>query len=90
MLCLRRMTTHKDLADHPDKRHEWIINLSGNALPPPVYGVVCDIDDREHDQIKQRARRVPVRHLVKLNEQLNGLLEAVLISFFCRDRGHHR
>ncbi|OWZ09744.1 hypothetical protein PHMEG_00017504 [Phytophthora megakarya] len=26
------------------KRHEGIMIASGNALPPPAYGVVCDLD----------------------------------------------
>ncbi|OWY90658.1 hypothetical protein PHMEG_00041124 [Phytophthora megakarya] len=33
---------------------------SGNALPPPAYGVVCDIEVNNHDPIKQRARRIPL------------------------------
>ena len=54
---------------------------SGKALPSPVYRVVCDIDVQGHDPIKQRARRVPPRHLSKLYELLKGLLKATLISF---------
>nr|KAE8923099.1 hypothetical protein PF009_g26646 [Phytophthora fragariae] len=54
---------------------------SGNALPPPAYGVVCDIDVQGHPQIKQKARRVPLRHLKKLYELLKGLLKAGLVSF---------
>ncbi|GMF17725.1 unnamed protein product [Phytophthora fragariaefolia] len=38
------------------RRHETIMIASGNALPPPAYGVVCDIDVRGHAPIKQRAR----------------------------------
>ena len=52
-----------------------------NALPPPAYGVVCDIDVNEHDPIQQRARRVPLRHLTKLYESLKGLLTAGPIAF---------
>ncbi|OWY98786.1 hypothetical protein PHMEG_00030359, partial [Phytophthora megakarya] len=33
---------------------------SGNVLPPPAYGVVCDIDVNNHDPIKQRARQIPL------------------------------
>ncbi|OWY97596.1 hypothetical protein PHMEG_00031837 [Phytophthora megakarya] len=54
---------------------------NSNALPPPVDGVVCDIDVQEHAQIKQRARRIPLRHLQKLYELLKGLLKAGLIAF---------
>ena len=47
---------------------------SGNSLPPPAYGEVCDIDENEHEPIQQRARRVPLRHLTKLYELLKELL----------------
>lgn len=53
---------------------------SGNALPPPAYGVVCDVYVNEHDPFQQRARRVPLGHLTKLYELLKGLLTAGLIS----------
>ncbi|POM76328.1 Hypothetical protein PHPALM_6441 [Phytophthora palmivora] len=63
------------------KRHEKIMISSGNALPPPAYGVVCDIDVLGHAPIKQRARRTPLRFLGKLYELLKGLLRAGLITF---------
>ncbi|OWY94268.1 hypothetical protein PHMEG_00036051 [Phytophthora megakarya] len=63
------------------QRHEEIIIASGNALPPPAYGVVCDIDVQGHMPIKQRARRTPLRVLEKLYELLKGLLRAGLITF---------
>ncbi|GMF44078.1 unnamed protein product [Phytophthora fragariaefolia] len=63
------------------RRHEEIRIASGNALPPPAYGVVCDIDVRGHAPIKQRARRIPLKYLRKLYELLKGLLEAGLIAF---------
>ncbi|POM66574.1 Hypothetical protein PHPALM_17546 [Phytophthora palmivora] len=63
------------------KRHEKIVMSSGNALPPPIYGVVCDIDVQGHAPIKQRDRRTPLRFLVKLYELLKGLLRAGLITF---------
>uniref|UniRef100_H3H606 Uncharacterized protein n=1 Tax=Phytophthora ramorum TaxID=164328 RepID=H3H606_PHYRM len=63
------------------KRHEKIMIASGNALPPPAYGVVCDIDVQGHPPIKQRARRTPLRHLRKLYELLKGLLKARLVAF---------
>ncbi|POM65544.1 Hypothetical protein PHPALM_18721 [Phytophthora palmivora] len=63
------------------KRHEKIMISSGIALPPPAYGVVCDIDVQGHAPIKQRARRTPLRFLGKLYELLKGLLRAGLITF---------
>ncbi|OWY95317.1 hypothetical protein PHMEG_00034710 [Phytophthora megakarya] len=61
--------------DEVFKKHEAIMILSGNALPPLAYGVVCDIDVQGHAPIKQRARRIPLRHLQKPNELLKGLLK---------------
>ncbi|GMF32593.1 unnamed protein product [Phytophthora fragariaefolia] len=61
--------------------HEQIMISSGNALPPPAYGVVCDIDVQGHPPIRQRARRVPLKHLKKLYELLKALLNAGLIAF---------
>jgi hypothetical protein len=61
--------------------HEDIMISSGNALPPPAYGVVCDIDVEDHLPIKQRARRTPLKHLKKLYELLKGFLKAGLIAF---------
>ncbi|POM80745.1 Hypothetical protein PHPALM_1377 [Phytophthora palmivora] len=63
------------------KRHEKIMISSGYALPPPAYGVVCDIDVQGHAPIKQRARRTPLRFFGKLYELLKGLLPAGLITF---------
>ncbi|KAE9163081.1 hypothetical protein PF005_g30591 [Phytophthora fragariae] len=63
------------------KQHEIIMIASGNALPPPAYGVVCDIDVQGHAPIKQRARRIALRHLQKLYELLKGLLKADLVAF---------
>ncbi|OWZ15177.1 hypothetical protein PHMEG_00011228 [Phytophthora megakarya] len=62
------------------KKHTIMIS-SGNALPPPVYGVVCDIDVQGHAPIQQGARRIPLRHLQKLYELLKVLLKAGLIAF---------
>ncbi|KAG4059891.1 hypothetical protein PC123_g5183 [Phytophthora cactorum] len=59
------------------RSHEVTMIASGNALPLPAYGVVCDIDVQGHPPIKQRARRVPLRYLQKLYE----LLKADLIAF---------
>ncbi|GMF46312.1 unnamed protein product [Phytophthora lilii] len=63
------------------EKHQGIMISSGNALPPPAYGVVCDIDVQGHEPIKQRARRIPMRHLKKLYELLKGLLKANLVAF---------
>ncbi|OWY98850.1 hypothetical protein PHMEG_00030271 [Phytophthora megakarya] len=63
------------------RKHEAIMISSGNALSPPAYGVVCDIDVEGHTPIKQRVRRIPLRHLQKLYELLKGLLKAGLIAF---------
>ncbi|POM67363.1 Hypothetical protein PHPALM_16660 [Phytophthora palmivora] len=63
------------------KRHEKIMISSGNALPPPAYGVVCDIDVQGHAPIKQRARRTPLRFLGKLYELLKGLLRWLRMPF---------
>ncbi|POM75493.1 Hypothetical protein PHPALM_7399 [Phytophthora palmivora] len=54
---------------------------SGNALPPPAYGVVCDIDVGDHPPIKQRARRVVLKYLKPLYELLKGLLRANWCNF---------
>ncbi|GMF21128.1 unnamed protein product [Phytophthora fragariaefolia] len=61
--------------------HEQIMISRGNALPPPAYGVVCDIDVQGHPPIRQRARRVPLKHLKKLLGLVKALLKAVLIAF---------
>ncbi|GMF50557.1 unnamed protein product [Phytophthora fragariaefolia] len=61
--------------------HEQIMITSGNALPPPAYGVECDIDVQGHPPIRQRPRRVPLKHLKKLFELLKALLKAELIAF---------
>ncbi|GMF41654.1 unnamed protein product [Phytophthora fragariaefolia] len=45
------------------KNHDKIMISSRNTLPPPAYGVVCDIDDGGHTPIQQRARRIPLRQL---------------------------
>ncbi|GMF32018.1 unnamed protein product [Phytophthora fragariaefolia] len=63
------------------KSHERIMISSGNALPPPAYGVVCDIDVQGHPPIKPKAWRIPLRHLKQLYESLKGSLKADLIAF---------
>ncbi|POM81066.1 Hypothetical protein PHPALM_1022 [Phytophthora palmivora] len=62
------------------KRKEKIMISRGNALPPPAYGIVCDIDAGDHPPIKQRARRVALKYLKPLYELLKGLLRAKLVS----------
>ncbi|POM78676.1 LOW QUALITY PROTEIN: Hypothetical protein PHPALM_3771 [Phytophthora palmivora] len=60
------------------KRNEKIMISSGNALHPPAYGVMCDIDVGDHPPIKQRACRVALKYLKPLYELLKGLLRAKL------------
>ncbi|OWZ23823.1 hypothetical protein PHMEG_0001233 [Phytophthora megakarya] len=47
------------------KTPEETMIASGNALPPPAYEVVCDIDGNEHNPIQQRARRITIRYSQK-------------------------
>ncbi|KAG3058752.1 hypothetical protein PI124_g7977 [Phytophthora idaei] len=61
------------------KIHEHIMIVSGNALPPPAYGVACAIDTQGYAPIKQSARRVPLRYHGQLYELLRALLRARLI-----------
>ncbi|KAI9982284.1 hypothetical protein PInf_008196 [Phytophthora infestans] len=63
------------------KNHKHILIASGNALPLPAYGAVCDIDTQGNAPIKQRARRVPLLFLGKLYELLRALLRAGRIIF---------
>ncbi|OWY97184.1 hypothetical protein PHMEG_00032351 [Phytophthora megakarya] len=72
---------HQRRLDAVLKKHEAIMISSGNVLPPLAYGVVSDIDVQWHVPIKQRVRRIPLRHLQKLYELLKGLLKAGLIAF---------
>ncbi|POM75788.1 LOW QUALITY PROTEIN: Hypothetical protein PHPALM_7057 [Phytophthora palmivora] len=55
------------------KRNEQIMISRGTVLPPPAYGVVCDIDVGSHPPIKQRAWRVALKYLKPLYELLKGL-----------------
>ena len=50
------------------QKHDWIMISSGNALPPPAYGIVCNIDAQGHDLIKERALRVPLHHMENMRE----------------------
>ncbi|KAH9067427.1 hypothetical protein Ae201684P_021585 [Aphanomyces euteiches] len=54
---------------------------SGNGLPPPARGTVCDIDVGSAKPIAHRPRRVRPEHLQKLFELLRGLLSYGLITF---------
>ncbi|KAH9102661.1 hypothetical protein AeMF1_020789 [Aphanomyces euteiches] len=54
---------------------------SGNGLPPPARGAVCDIDVGSAKPIAGRARRVRVEYLGKLFELLKGLMQFGLIQF---------
>ncbi|GMF41777.1 unnamed protein product [Phytophthora lilii] len=40
------------------EKHRRIMISSGNAIPLPAYGVVCDINAQGHEPIKQRAQRI--------------------------------
>jgi hypothetical protein len=51
---------------------------SGNALPPPAKGVVCDIEVEGDEVVNERARRLPPHILGRLYELLRGLLRAGL------------
>ncbi|GMF57820.1 unnamed protein product [Phytophthora fragariaefolia] len=53
--------------------HDKMMISSGNALPLPAHGVVCDIDAEGYIPIKQRARQIPLRQLKKLYGLLMGL-----------------
>ncbi|GMF49053.1 unnamed protein product [Phytophthora fragariaefolia] len=57
------------------KAQEGILIASGNALPLPAYGAICDIDVQGYKPIKQRARRVPLKHLKKLCELTQGFAQ---------------
>lgn len=61
------------------KLHRFID--SSNAAPPPVKGVLCDIDVQGAKPIAQRARRVKPAQLKKLHKLLSDLLKHKLIKF---------
>ncbi|KAH9125836.1 hypothetical protein AeMF1_003620 [Aphanomyces euteiches] len=63
-----------------DKYKAYFIR-SGNGLPPPARGTVCDIDVGSAKPIAHRPRRVRPEHLQKLFELLRGLLSYGLITF---------
>ncbi|KAH9098513.1 hypothetical protein Ae201684P_017725 [Aphanomyces euteiches] len=54
---------------------------SGNGLPPPAKGAVCDIDFGEAKPLAERARRIRPELLKKLFDLLRGLLDFGLITF---------
>ena len=54
---------------------------SGNGLPPPARGTVCDIDVGSAKPITHRSRRVRPEHLQKLFDLLRGLVGYGLITF---------
>ncbi|GMF31201.1 unnamed protein product [Phytophthora fragariaefolia] len=81
VVCSAHTLSQREKLVNVLKEQEGIIIASGNALPPPVYGAICDIDVQGHKPIKQRARRIPLKHLKKLYELLKGLLKAGLIAF---------
>ncbi|KAE9284952.1 hypothetical protein PR003_g26723, partial [Phytophthora rubi] len=81
VVCTAHTESQRAKLVEMSKKQEGIMIASGNALPPPAYGAICDIDVQGHTPIKQRARRVPLKHLKKLYELLKGLLKAGLIAF---------
>ncbi|POM72996.1 Hypothetical protein PHPALM_10204, partial [Phytophthora palmivora] len=54
------------------KRHEKIMISSGNALPPPAYGVVCDIDVGINMTAVKQWGCVTVGFLGRMYELLKG------------------
>ncbi|KAJ0390755.1 hypothetical protein P43SY_011124 [Pythium insidiosum] len=64
------------------RKHRAAFLGSGNAVPPPARGVVCDIEVPAGTKpISQRARRIPVHLLEKVYELIKKLLEAGIIEY---------
>jgi Reverse transcriptase (RNA-dependent DNA polymerase) len=63
------------------RKHQSVFISSGNALPPPARGVVCDIEIEPGTKpIAQKARRIPSHQLPKVAELLKGLLQNGIIE----------
>lgn len=58
-----------------------IFKDSGDAAPPQVKGVLCDIDVGDARPVRQRARRIRPEFLGKLHVLLKALLKGRLIKF---------
>ena len=64
------------------RKHQSAFISSGNALPPPARGVVCDIEVEPGTKpIAQKMRRIPADQLAKVAELLKNLLEAGIIEY---------
>ena len=64
------------------EKHRSAFISSGNALPPPARGVVCDIEVEPGTKpIAQRPRRIPAHQLEQVAELLKKLLETGIIEF---------
>ncbi len=63
-------------------KHRSAFISSGNALPPPARGVVCDIEVEPGTKpIAQRPRRIPAHQLEQVAELLKKLLETGIIEY---------
>ncbi|KAJ0390848.1 hypothetical protein ATCC90586_011432 [Pythium insidiosum] len=64
------------------RKHQSVFLGSGNAVPPPARGVVCDIEVPAGTKpISQRARRIPGHLLEKVYELVKRLLEAGIVEY---------
>jgi hypothetical protein len=63
-------------------KHQAAFMSSGNALPPPARGVVCDIEVPPGTKpIAQRPRPIKAHLLPKVYQLLKGLLECTIIEY---------
>ncbi|KAG3231555.1 hypothetical protein PI124_g23348 [Phytophthora idaei] len=62
-------------------RFKHLLIGKGNALPPAVRGVVCDIDVGGAKPITQKVRKVAPQFREKLSNLIKGLLNAKVITF---------
>ncbi|KAG3169819.1 hypothetical protein PC128_g19090 [Phytophthora cactorum] len=62
-------------------RFKHLLIGKGNALPPAVRGVVCDIDVGGAKPIAQKVRKVAPQFREKLLDLIKGLLNAKIIRF---------
>ncbi|KAJ0389478.1 hypothetical protein ATCC90586_010663 [Pythium insidiosum] len=64
------------------EKHQPAFISSGNALPPPARGVICDIEIEPGTKpIAQRPRPIKSHLLTKVYELLKGLLEVGIIEY---------
>ncbi|KAH9137701.1 hypothetical protein AeRB84_017699 [Aphanomyces euteiches] len=63
------------------RKYRMFFIKSGNGLPPPAKGAVCDIDVGETKPLAERARRIRPELLKNLFDLLRGLLDFGLITF---------